>query len=108
MAIDQALKTKSPEAILEELETLEEEVKIYGRDALVNDDVLFFKDDVSMIPYYKKLLKKIQEGDREFFSREFARLERLLATEEKNIEKGAYDHMQKRASVLQSFLSAKA
>lgn len=108
MAIDQALKTKSPEAILEELEALEEEVKIYGRDALVNDDVLFFKDDVSMIPYYKKLLKKIQEGDREFFSREFARLERLLATEEKNIEKGAYDHMQKRASVLQSFLSAKA
>lgn len=103
MVLDESLEKELPEEIIERLEALEERVKQEGRDALVSQDVLFFKDDVTMFPYYRKLLTKVTENGLDFIEREFARLGRMIKTEEKNVEKSAYDNMQKRFNVLKAF-----
>lgn len=107
MVIDEHLEKETPQQVIERLATLEERVKQEGKDALVSQDVLFFKDDVSMFPYYRKLLTKVMEDGTDFINREFARLGRIIKTEEKNVERGAYDNMQKRFNVLKAFTSSR-
>lgn len=107
LVINESLEKESPEEIIERLAELEQRVKQEGRDALVFQDVLFYNDDVKMIPYYRKLLHKVVEEDMDFIHREFARLGRMIETEEKNVERSAYDNMQKRFNVLKAFVSSR-
>lgn len=104
MSIDEAIRTfeeKKGEEILNQIEELEKQFLEHGRDLLVQKDVLFFKDDCSMLPYYRKVVKKLISGDKEYFVKEISRLKRILSKEEENLEKTALDYMQKRLNVLE-------
>lgn len=102
MSIDAAIESCDGETILTLIEGLEMQFMEHGRDHLVDETILFFKDDMSMTPYYKKVVNKIIAGDKEFFVRESSRLKGLISLEEKNMERSAYDYMQKRLNILEA------
>lgn len=110
MSIDEAIKNsngENEEAIIRQLEDLEKSHAEHGRDALVDQNVLFFKDDVTMIPFYKKVVNKLISGDKEYILNEIGRLKSLIALEEKNVERSAYDYMQKRLNILEGVAKIK-
>lgn len=108
MAIDEAIEaSEKHEDILAKLEELEKLNTERGRDAMVDQNILFFKDDVSMIPYYKKVVKKLRDGDEHYIVNEAVRLEKLISLEEKNMERSAFDYMQKRLNVLTGIIKMK-
>lgn len=107
MSVDgaiESLKGDDGEKILRKIEDLESQFTEHGRDRLVEDNVLFFKDDMSMAPYYKKVVRKIIADDKEFFTREASRLKSLISLEEVNIERSAYDYVQKRLNILEAVI----
>lgn len=108
MSIDEAIETSERyENVLAKLEKLENLNAERGRDALVDQNILFFKDDVSMIPYYMKVVKKLRDGDEQYIVNEAVRLEMLISLEEKNMERSAFDYMQKRLNVLTGIIETK-
>lgn len=78
-----------------------------GRDVLVNTGELFFKDNVTMAPYYVKVAQKIVAEGTQYVKNELARLERILAGDASSIERSALDYMQKRRNVLQELVRAR-
>ncbi|CAH2352346.1 putative protein disulfide-isomerase Erp38p [[Candida] railenensis] len=61
-------------------------------------------DDLSMVPYYKKLVNKIINGEDEFFKKEHARLTKIVTTNSRNLQEKTVDSMQKRINILKSFI----
>ncbi|SGZ58343.1 CIC11C00000002960 [Sungouiella intermedia] len=55
-----------------------------------------------MTSYYKKIVGKIINDDKEYFVGETARLRSLVSKEEANMERTAYDYMQKRLNILEA------
>lgn len=104
MSIDEAINSFRGEGganLLLKIDHLENEFLKHGRDALVDQNVLFYKDDLSMLPFYRKVVNKLINDEKDYFLKEIARLKRILSLEEKNIERSAYDYMQKRLNVLE-------
>jgi len=105
LSIDEAIEAyegHNGEAIVRKIEELESQFLEHGRDFLVEKNILFFKDDMSMTSYYKKIVGKIINDDKEYFVGETARLRSLVSKEEANMERTAYDYMQKRLNILEA------
>lgn len=103
MQLDEALKlltTENGVEILQKLRKLEAQVTSLGRDALVEEKVLFYKDDVAMIPYYRKIINKVLDSEEVFFETELGRLQRIVANDAKNLKRETLDYMQKRINIL--------
>ncbi|KAM9898823.1 hypothetical protein OXX79_006091 [Metschnikowia pulcherrima] len=95
---------ESVNAIANELSALSENVLRNGKDVLVENGELWAKDDISMIPYYGKLVAKIAAGDAQYAENELARMERILAKNKRDLEASARDYMQKRVNILKAYL----
>lgn len=105
LSIDDAIEAyegHNGEEIVRKIEELESQFLEHGRDFLVEKNILFFKDDMSMTSYYKKIVGKIINDDKEYFVGETARLRSLVSKEEANMERTAYDYMQKRLNILEA------
>ncbi|SGZ53552.1 CIC11C00000002160 [Sungouiella intermedia] len=105
LSIDEAIEAyegHNGEAIVRKIEELESQFLEHGRDFLVEKNILFFKDDMSMTSYYKKIVGRIINDDKEYFVGETARLRSLVSKEEANMERTAYDYMQKRLNILEA------
>lgn len=110
MAFDAAFKTLTKDNgadVLLQLNDLEKLVEAEGRNKLVEQDVLFFNDDVAMIPYYRKIISKLLSGEEVFFANELARLKRIISNDERNLRRETLDYMQKRANVLQEVVKTR-
>ncbi|KAF7999163.1 hypothetical protein HF325_006695 [Metschnikowia pulcherrima] len=99
-----AAKKENVSAIINELSALSESVLRNGKGALVENAELWAKNDISMIPYYGKLVAKIAAGDAQYAEKELARMERILAKNKRDLEASARDYMQKRVNILKAYL----
>ncbi|KAM9905224.1 hypothetical protein OXX69_007266 [Metschnikowia pulcherrima] len=97
-------KKESVSAIANELSALSESVLRNGKDVLVENGELWTKNDISMIPYYGKLVAKIAAGDAQYAEKELGRMERILAKNKRDLEASARDYMQKRVNILKAYL----
>lgn len=61
-------------------------------------------DDLLMVPYYKKLVNKIINGEDEFFTKEHARLTKIVTTNSRNLQEKTVDSMRKRINILKLFI----
>lgn len=106
LALDEALRLPKVdgEEVLQMIDQLAKDFEEHGRDVLVNKKAIFFKDDLTMLPYYRKVVAKLMNDEREFFVREALRLDRIVSLEEKNVERSAYDYLQKRLNILKAVI----
>ncbi|KAM9913789.1 hypothetical protein OXX69_001251 [Metschnikowia pulcherrima] len=105
--LDEAIRAATKEsvsAIVNESNALSESVLRNGKGALVENAELWAKDDISMIPYYGKLVAKIAAGDAQYAEKELARMERILAKNKRDLEASARDYMRKRVNILKAYL----
>lgn len=85
---------------------LESQLENDGRDVLIQRHLLLPSDDISMLPYYKRAIGQYVQGGKEAIERESFRLKRMLADSRENMDSKAFDYMQKRSNILDSFLSS--
>lgn len=88
------------------LKDIDELFKISISSIASKGDYIKKDDDLLMIPYYKKLVNKLINGDEEFFARELNRLKKIVTTESRNLNEKTVDSMQKRINVLTVFLES--
>lgn len=103
MALDEAfgsLSEKTSEAFFAQIESIKSDVAEFGKRALVQKGDLFFKDDILMIPYYEKVAKSVLANNVDYLKSELARLDRIVSSDAKHMERSALDYMQKRINIL--------
>lgn len=101
---DEALMKISPEtteSLLKKVAEMQDKVSAFGKDILLNQGELHYDDDVSMIPYYKKVIEKYALGNAEAFIKfEIPRLTTILLEHGKIMNKRSFDYMEKRRNIL--------
>ncbi|GEQ70618.1 hypothetical protein JCM33374_g4296 [Metschnikowia sp. JCM 33374] len=105
--LDEAIRnvtSETSEHVIGVIEALKEDVSRFGRDALVEQEQIWFRDDVSMLPYYAKVAVKLASGDVDFVTRELARMEKILSKNARDLESTARDYMQKRVNILKAHI----
>lgn len=99
--IDEMLANQaiSLEVIIERVEDLLSEISTTSFEELLIDGKIFYKDDLSMLLYYKTALRR-RATDKGLITKELQRLQRMRTTDSDFIKKSSLDYMIKRVNIL--------
>lgn len=99
ISFDKMIKESTQsEDLLSHIDEISSMLREHGREALIDQGRLHWKDDVSMIDYYLHVLRKPDSQD--FISQETARLESLLENNWRDLTEDALEYARKRLNIL--------